>query len=159
MIKVVSTVNESVIMDILGVPEIWATVSEGDIEPEEFNIDFEDTIWLLMIKDDTIIGMYNFEALNSVSVEIHAHVLPEYRKQYSKETGTAALRWLFDNVPWAYKVVAQVPEIYPNVSSFVESFGFELEGTNRESWLKDGSLWDVHSYGLTIGELEVAING
>ena len=152
------TKDKKLIREVLSVPEIWETVAEGDIDINDLVIDNYGTKWLLIEDDVEVIAIYALEAVNSVCVDIHAHVLPVHRKKYSRETGLAALKWIKDNVPRCKKVVAGAPDIYPNVSRFLLSFGFKHEGVNRKSHFKNGELRDVNNYGLTIEELIETLN-
>lgn len=103
--------------------------------------------------DNEVAALYNIHARNSVTAEIHAHVVPKHRKQYSKETGYHALRWIYENAPTYHKVVAQIPVIYENVRQFTIGFGFQDEGINRQSYLKDYQIVDQWMLGITRDEI------
>lgn len=136
-------------------PDMWATVAEDGQQPHEYTPDVIGHCWLAMFAPDALVALYHLHAHNSVTCEIHAQVFPEYRAEYSEGTGLAALRWIYENTRYE-KVVCWVPEIYTNVRSFAESFGFQLEGTNRKSYRKNGKLLDMWLLGITrneIGEL------
>ena len=158
MIKVFSTVNDGLILDVLGVPAIWEAVSDGETKLKDYPIDHENSVWLMMTVNNVVVAMYNFEALNSVSIKIHAHVLPEYRKQYSRQTGKEALRWIKSQATWVHKIIAEVPMLHPNVANFVLSLGFKEEGINRESYLKNELIYDQWLFGITVEEIEGVLN-
>jgi len=158
MIKVAATTDDGLIKAVLGHPVIWKTVSDGDVKINDYPIDHNDTVWLVMSVDNSIIAMYNFESLNKVSIRIHAHVLPAYREEYSRQTGLEALRWVKDNESWVNKVIAEVPTLYPNVANFAISLGFKDEGLNRASYFKQGSIYDQWMLGITIDEIRETLN-
>ena len=140
-------------------PEIFATVAEDGQDPAGYEPDVQAEVWLAMTtNDDDLVGLYNLHSRNAVTVEIHAQVLPEHRKEYSNATGLAALRWIRVNIPDCYKVIATVPALYPNVRKFTESFGFQLEGVNRSSYLKDGEVHDQWLLGITRDEIDGQIS-
>lgn len=135
-------------------PPIWETVAEDGQDPADFKPDVEGDIWLEIRALGKLIGLYHLQKRNSVLIEIHAQVLPEYRKLYSKGSGRAALAWIIENLPDCEKVIAWVPVIYENVRAFCELQGFRVEGTNRGSYLKNGQIHDQWLLGITRGEVE-----
>jgi hypothetical protein len=141
--------DAKVVREFLMRPEMYETVAEDGFD--EFEPDMEGDCWLCLYLDE-LIAIYQVRQRNSVMVEIHANVLPEYRKDYSKQTGQMALRWLLDNTR-ACKVIAEVPVIYPNVRAFAEQFGFEVEGKLAESYSK-GGLVDMWILGATREQIE-----
>ena len=135
-------------------PDIWKTVAEDGQTQESFDPNCKGDCWLLLETNEDIIGVYNLHPHNSVTLEIHAHVLPEYRKRYSMESGDLALRWIVEEGPKQYqKVIAQIPTIYQNVIDFTLAHGFTEEGVNRLSHLKDGELLDQWLLGITRNEI------
>jgi RimJ/RimL family protein N-acetyltransferase len=143
--------DAGVVKSILLRPDILATIAEDGAD--DFEIDIDRDIWLLMKSGDTEVGIYQIERLNSITAQIHANVLPEHRKPHSKATGRAALAWVHENLPQIHKIIAVIPSLYPNVRDFTLSFGFKLEGTNRESYLKNGAIHDQWILGITRPEI------
>jgi len=154
--KVLRTFDPVLVHAIMTEPEMFATVAEDGQRPEQFRPDVHSEAWLMMFDDEDVYALYRVHAMNSVTCEIHAQVRPKHRKVRSRETGVLALKWIYDNAPQYKKVICWVPEIYPNVRAFAESFGFELEGTNKKSYIKGGKLRDQWLLGISreaIGEL------
>ena len=152
------TKNGGLVKELITSPELWDTIAEDGQKPEDFTPDTTDEVWLVMVSDDDgIVGLYNLHVRTCVTLEIHAHVFPEFRKKYSRDTGLAALTWIRDNAPEYHKVIAQIPEIYENVKNFTCSFGFKVEGTNRKSYLKHGKIVDQWLLGITREELEASL--
>jgi RimJ/RimL family protein N-acetyltransferase len=154
--RVERTVDAELIHSIMTEPEMWATVAEDGQEPRFYSPEVYREAWLLMTVKDEPVAVYRLHAINGVTCEIHAQVIPKHRERYAHRTGLEALRWLYEEAPMYQKVVCWVPDVYPNVRAFSEKFGFKLEGTNRASYLKHGQLRDMWLLGMTrdeIGEL------
>lgn len=153
------TRDANVVRSVIAHPDIWKTISEDghNIDEYEPNVD-ESECWLMMTFEGELIGLYNYHAHNSATVEVHAHVLPGHRKQHSKETGIAALKWLYENFPGYNKVIANVPVVYENVKSFTCGCGFQVEGLNRQSYVKNGEYIDQWLLGITRAEIKEFLN-
>ena len=152
MIEAIRTFSPGIVEGLMCIPSLWATVAEDGQNPDDFKADCDGQCWLLMMAGDDIVGMYNLHSINRVTVQIHAHVLPEFRKKHSYDTGLAALQWIIDKTDYQ-KVVATIPVIYENVKRFTCSFGFQVEGINRESYLKHGDIVDQYMLGITRKEI------
>lgn len=152
------TFDYRLVREIMVDPDMWATVAEDGHDPMDYTPDVYGEGWLLLQDEDEVYGVYRVHAMNSVTCEIHAQVIPKHRKVHSRETGLLALEWIYKNAPQYQKVVCWVPDVYPNVRKFAESFGFKLEGTNRLSYLKNGVLCDQWLLGITRNEIGELIN-
>ncbi len=156
--KATRTYNTDLVRQIMLRPEIFATCSEDGQDPADYQPDLAASCWLVMTApDDVLVGLYVLHQRNAVTLEIHAHVLPEHRKVYSESTGRAALAWVLEHVPDCQKIIAHVPALYPNVRDFALRQGFHNEGTNRKSFLKGGKLYDQWHLGVTREELETCL--
>ena len=133
---------------------IWSTIAEDGQVKEDYSPKVDAECWLEMKADDVLVGLYNLHSHNAITVQIHAHVLPEHRKKHSKATGIGSLRWIYDNAPVYKKVVAQIPFCYENVKNFTMSMGFKLEGINRLSYQKNGDIIDQWQLGITRDEIK-----
>lgn len=153
MITVERTYDVALINKIMFDPAIWDCIAEDGQIQDDFEPDVDNECWLLMAVDHAPIALYNIHALNTVTAQIHAHVLPEYRKQHSKETGKLALQYILKNSDYQ-KIVAVIPETYENVKKFTLSFGFVEEGVSRKSIMKGGKLLDQWILGATRSEIE-----
>jgi len=143
----------AVIKSVMKHPEIWKVAAEDHIEIAEWEPEVKGECWLQIVVNDELIGLYNIHALNSVTAEIHAQVLPEYRKKHSKLSAALVLAWIIENEPQYQKIVANIPLLYENVINFTLNAGFQCEGVNRQSYLKDGKLYDVAMLGITKPEI------
>lgn len=146
------TYDPQTVREIMIEPSMWATIAEDGQDPGEYSPDMKGTCWLVMRDGDELIALYALDQVNGVMLEIHAQVLHQHRKEYSGATGKAVLQWIVENTDVA-KIIAWVPEIYPNVRDFTVSQGFQIEGTNRKSYLKNGELHDQWLLGITRDEI------
>ena len=141
------TYNRQDIKAVLCHQEIWAKIAhDGTCKPEDFNPPNSAT-YICAYVDDKPAGLMVYKDKDGVQLECHFQVLPEYRKEYALEIADRAIQWAWDNTS-AYKIVAEVPEIYMNVVNFGISVGFQVEGINQKSYLKDGKLYDQLYLGL-----------
>ena len=118
---------------VLETPEIFATIAEdGMVDvPQPENV-----LYLCGYVPD-LIGCFILEKKSAITVDCHVQVLPEYRKDYADEFGHKVIEWTWKNTD-ARKITAQIPFLYPNVKDFALKMGFEIEGINKQSYLKDG---------------------
>ena len=153
--RIERTFDEQVVKSVMLHPAIWATVAEDDQIPGDWEPETDGECWLEVVNGDTLVGLYNFHPTNSTTLEIHAHVLPQYRKDCAFESGDLALKWMLEQAPEQYqKVIAQVPTLYGNVIKFTLAHGFTLEGINRLSDRIGGVLYDQYLLGITRNEIQ-----
>ncbi len=133
------------------VSTMWNSVCEDGHKIEDFDPKPEQNCWV-NIED---IGLYNLHPHNSTTLEIHAFILPNKRKENSVLTGKEILKWILENAPKQYqKIIAQVPFLYPNVKDFCINNGFQIEGINRLSHKKNGKIVDQWLLGITREEIK-----
>lgn len=130
------------IAKVLKDPEIFDRIAEDGILSSDYQIP-DDAIYV-MNEDSTALMIYHHH--NSVTLECHVQVLKDYR-DIAMDFGKSALQWAWDNTK-ASKIVAQIPEIYPDVLKFALKNGFEIEGINESSYIKNGELYDQIYLGL-----------
>jgi len=142
--------------------EIWAVLDIAEIKRAVFedgmdNItDFTpnvlEEVWLRVWHDDRRIGLFRFHKASSVCLQVHAHILPQFRKQYSLQSARLALSWVVEHISDLQKIIAYCPEKYQNVYAFLKKFGFKDEGFNRESWKVGGKIYGQYLMGLARSE-------
>lgn len=153
--KISRTYDLDIIKKIMFNPVIWKSCAEDGQTQEEYKFEMKAHCWLILEVDEKVIGAYNIHANNAVTLELHAHVLPEFRKQYAFETGDTVLKWILEESPDQYqKLVAQIPAYHKNVIDFTLAHGFKKEGINRLSYKIDGKLYDQCLLGITRSEIE-----
>lgn len=136
------------------VNELWYEISEDNAPA--YTPDLIKEYWIGLLNDKELVGCARFHQLTSITWEAHAFILPDFRKKYGPLSCLTTLNWMIENTD-CQKIVANVPNRFPNVMGFLEKIGFKKEGVNRQSFTKDGKLWDIVNYGLTRTEIEVLL--
>jgi len=137
-----------IVRAILTHPDIYDRIAEdGTAAAKDYYPDMTDGVYLVGADGDDLVGLMAYEPINGVTWECHVQVLPKHRKTLADEFAQTALRWAFDM--GCEKIVAQIPVLYPNVRDFGIKHGFEVEGINRKSYMKNGQLYDQWYMGLT----------
>lgn len=157
--RIERTFDAEIIKSVMLHPDIWETCAEDGQHPAMFEPETEADCWLNVLRGTSLVGMYNVHAHNSVTLEIHAQILPEYREECAKESSRQVLQWILDNAPEYQKVIAQIPTLYPNVKHFTMNAGFQEEGINRLSYMKNGKLYNQWLLGITKPEIEAFLGG
>ena len=93
----------------------------------------EDYLYIGGYIDGKIFSIMVYHGLND-GEELHIQVLPEFRKEHAKYFAEKALK--FRNGSPLY---ATIPDLYPNVISFAESFGFKVINTIAREETKNGA--------------------
>ena len=113
----------------------------------------EEQCYMMVMKDDAAIGVWNLYPINTVTLNIHCNILKEFR-EYGKEASVLILSWFITDCPKQYhKLNAEIPMIYPEVYHHTKNFGFKDEGINRKSIMKNGELVDQWRLGITKQEV------
>lgn len=137
------TTDLAKILRVLKHPEIFNRISEDGPTAEAWMPSISDAIY---IADTDGIGLMIYHWQNKITLECHVQVLPEHRDK-AYEFGQAALDWAWKNTK-ATKIVAQIPEFYPDVLKFAYKNGFSFEGVNKDSYLKNGKVHSQFYLGL-----------
>ncbi len=85
---------------------------------------------------------------NNCTYDVHITSTPEGRGEQAIRAGEIGIRYAFECIVGCEKLICFVPEIYPNVSSFVIRNNFVKEGKLTKSYKKNGVLYDEFVYGL-----------
>lgn len=136
-----------VVRAILTHPDIYDRIAEDGTPPREDYIpSMIGMAYVVGIVGAEPMGIMVYHPINGVTWECHVQVLPDYRKEFADEFSKKALGWAWDM--GVQKIVAQIPFLYPNVRDFGLRHGFEVEGINRKSYMKNGQLHDQWYMGL-----------
>lgn len=157
MIKLKIIEDTSVIKDILFSHCIWDRISEDGQKKEEFSfINRPEYLWFGLYDSDLLIGMFFLHPVNTTTIQLHIHILEQYRKQYAFEAGAKIIDWFVNDCPKSInKLVAEIPVIYPDVYHYTQKFGFQNEGINRESYRKNNQIYSQYRLGLTREEAKL----
>ncbi|KQE29071.1 GNAT family N-acetyltransferase [Acinetobacter nosocomialis] len=105
--------------------------------------------WIGVVEDNITQGLFLLIKHNSIAIEIHTCLLPSLRGSKAVEAGKLILKLIFES---HQKVISWIPENNRKAKLFAQMLGFQVEGINRASFLKDGRLLDQFLVGLTKGE-------
>ena len=105
-------------------------------------------LFLIPIVDDGgRIGFFYLVPQSNTYWEVHVAILPQYRGKVAIEAGKAVVKWFFENTP-AKKLVANVPVDNQKAYALARRVGFNLEGMNRKSFLRNHKLIDQYFMGI-----------
>ena len=135
---------------ILADEELFSRVAEDGLTFENYEVPL-DKLHLGIWVDHTLIGFWTVYSENSTTFNIHCHILKQFR-EHSVEAGEVFLNYMFTKFDGMQKLNAKIPEIYPDVCTYIKKFGFKQEGVDRKSINKNGSLVDRYLFGLTRGD-------
>lgn len=96
-----------------------------------------------------IIGCYRVHQLGTILWQGHAFMLPQFRKEYSVLATRAAIDFAFDKIPDLQKIMTCVPSLHENVLKHVKLCGFTEESVIKDSYLKNGQIYDRHFLSIT----------
>lgn len=145
--------DESVIKSVMLNDYVLEVMEDG---AKEFKID-QAECWL-GIYDKELIGVCNFHEWNGCTIEMHFYMLKDYRMM-SCEAVLESFRWLMNDCrdKLHYKIVILIPECYQAVYNFTRRW-LKDEGINRQSFIKNGKIFDQHFLGITKEEIEGLFN-
>ena len=150
----VRSYDVDLIKSIVCDPEVFRTVSDDGMTPGQFTPEVEDECWLTVDNEKETVAAYNFHAINSITLQLHVHVLPLFRLKYAREATKAALAWIVSYAPDGFlKLVIFIPSVYPKVVNFAKKFGFKVEGVNTKSDRVGGLICDRIMVGATFTEI------
>ena len=150
-LKIADCVEE--VDEILRDPEIFARIAEDDSENYVTPFD-EHQCYMMVMKDKEPIGVWNLYPVNSSTLNIHCNILKEHR-EHGDVAAILILSWFLTDCPKQYqKLNAEIPKIYPEVYYYTKKYGFQDEGINRQSILKNGELVDQWRLGITKEEVK-----
>lgn len=152
--SVVETKDPEVIKSVLLCEKVFNCISsDGAPGIEEYEPVTDGYTFIAGIQDVVFgksvpFGLMIYKQKDSFQWECHFQVIPEYRKTHATEFAEKAINWLWSNTD-AIKIVAEIPEMFPNVIKFGEKMGFQREGINRKSYMKNGQICDQVYMGLS----------
>lgn len=139
---------------ILKDPYIWEQLTESDISPNDFYPEMKPTSFWLIARTDEICGVVLVLAENSITTLIHPYMLEKHKGQgfYMIK---AFLEWYLRNAKAeANKVNAKIPSFNKVGRKIALKVGFKDEGIDRQSYLRDGELYDQYLLGITRDEIK-----
>lgn len=139
---VIHEINDpDLIKRVLCHPEIYSCIID-DACPgrDEFEPPIHPTIqYVAGFVGGDIIGVMIYHDKGDM-IKTHIQVLPVYREQYAREFARMALNFGKAKNAMLY---AEIPECFPNVKRFAESFGFKETGKTPNGRKINGIIHDV----------------
>jgi len=109
---------------VLKEPQVWQEVCGQYNECiEDFEPDLRNYIYLVGHVNMDIVGLFIIHG-SEYGYQCHVQVLPEYRKDYAMEFGKKVIDWTWNNTD-INKLIALIPQKFPNVIGFAETQGFK----------------------------------
>lgn len=112
-----------------------------------------DEYWIGIRKGNYVFACFRVHQMSSVTWQIHARVLPEYRKDYSMRSAIMALKWCYDNIHKLRTIICLVPKCHRDVALFVRRVGFEYCGTVRQSYFKNNDLMNTEIFSINTDKI------
>lgn len=120
-------------------------------EPDLWTPAQHEALWYVLAYDgEELLGMFSFFPSNSICWRAHLSMIPTAYGKKAMEAGRGVVRWLFEHSP-CLRITGEIPVCNPLAISFARRCGFEEMGTNHDSFLKDGQLYDQILLGLSKG--------
>ena len=122
--------------------------------PEEYSPPQGEHIWYILVHDiypdagpEELLGCWIIHPHNSICYEIHTALLPNAWGETAHRAVRLVFEWIWEHTP-CLRLITTVP--YPNrlALHFAYRAGMTVYGTNHQSWLQDGKLWDQICLGI-----------
>lgn len=144
----------SLINSILKDPYIWDKIAEDGIDPEAFYPSYSPKSFWLTAKTNEICGLIFVVVDSTVSITIHPYMLKAHKGKgfYMMK---AFLAWYLENtIEIANKINAKIPTYNKIGKKIALKLGFAEEGTNRQSHIHQGTIYDQWLLGITRNEVK-----
>jgi hypothetical protein len=125
---------------LFGDKELYDRISDDYTAKAEFN-PFNYS-WLGWFEGKICKGLLQIHEENAIVLVIHINIMKKYRDN-AFEIGNGLLRHLEKTCPERFvKINVKIPVIFPDVVRYAEKNGFVKEGTDRQSYKKNGKIID-----------------
>ena len=152
-LKIERTKDVVIIKSILNDEDIFDSIAEDGCKKGEFKPEVNTEMWVKIEQGEDLIGICNFHAINKITLKGHIHILKKYRREHSLRAAKNIYEWLLNNSKFL-KLNVEIPSCHLNVMKYCKAIGFNLEGINRTSYLKNGEVLDQANLGITRSEIE-----
>lgn len=130
-------------------PSVNDDISCDDTKGIAFELLSEQLEFTGVFKDGVLSGLFMLVPINQVTAEIHTCLLPSIHGKNAMIAGRLLLSHLFTKYQ---KAISWVPSPNRKALIYALKLGFQVEGVNRASFLKNGELVDQKLVGLTKGD-------
>lgn len=112
-----------------------------------------DEFWVGVRKNGTTFGCFRVHQMTSVMWQIHARIIPCYRRKYSRIAANLALRWCAENIKSLRTITCMVPKCHRDVALYVRRVGFSFCGCIQESYKKNDLLVGTDIFSINIEKI------
>jgi RimJ/RimL family protein N-acetyltransferase len=140
---------------------VWGPM-QCDGAPDADQVDFDELssarmgfncIFVKAEYDGVLAGLFMFHMTTTHCYDIHSALLPEFwGRGIAYKLGYGACLWMVENTP-CEKITTSVPEFNEAARQMAMMAGMRVEGCNRGSFMKNGTLYDQLLLGFTKEEL------
>jgi RimJ/RimL family protein N-acetyltransferase len=129
--------------------ELYERISNDFTTPERWHP--EKSEWVGWFEDGECLALLSAHEESAVCFIIHIHIPAKNRGKKSFEMGNGLLEWLIKKSDKRFvKINAKIPVINRDVIKFAEKNGFEKEGIDKKSYIKNGKYHDQVCMGRII---------
>jgi RimJ/RimL family protein N-acetyltransferase len=138
------------IRQIMTHPKLYPHISDDGSPPrEEYRPPESEAVWYVIVRDaDEVLGLFMLVPQNAVCWEFHVALLPCAWGSRSRQAALEFWNWVWEHTP-CRRIVSNVPLPNRLALRFGLDAGMKLYGINRESFLKNGILYDQTCLGLS----------
>jgi len=145
------TYNTDIIDSVLKHDDVRPFICD-DISAEAPNYPILDNIFYMAVYVDSMVaGMFVLYAINAITLEAHTSMLPKYRGTYSIPAAKKVISWIFKSTGYM-KINGSTPVCNERAIAFNKKLGFDVEGINKGSTMRNGKLYDQIYFGLERGK-------
>lgn len=141
MITITPTKHYELIKKIVTTPILWEVENGQDttLTSKTYRVD-KTQDWLLIRKEDQVIGLFSVRGFTKIVAEVHSYILPHYwGTPVSKEAVHAGFKYLHDNNLYL-KVFTMVPEVCTHVIKHCQDIGWAECGSIKAGVIYNGRL-------------------
>ncbi|TNG03794.1 MAG: DUF2824 family protein [Gammaproteobacteria bacterium] len=122
----------------------------GDDGSENVEYPLLDSIYYLAVYDGVeLAGLFMMVPQNAITIDTHGAFLPGFRGEKARTGGLLMPSWVAKNTQFK-KLVACIPSFNKAALAYASKLGYELEGVNRASFVKDGVVYNQCYYGREV---------
>lgn len=144
------TRDMKLVRDVMTHPRIWPWITDDGTGPaDQFTPPDLPSVWYVAVRDgNDFMGIWMFVPRNAICYEVHTCLLPKAWGSFAVEASRAMSRWMWENSP-ARRIVTAVPAYNRLALNLARNAGMTQYGTDPQSCLKGGKVWDVHLLGIS----------
>lgn len=137
----------AIINQIAAHKAILPFISDDGVINSEIDFSKSPMFFVLIRCDEQVAGFYGLQFHNSVMLEIHTCLLPEFRGTCGNLAAKKIIALLFENTV-CRKLITYVPSFNRPALVYAKRAGLQVEGCIKKSFLKDGILFDQILLGI-----------